>query len=172
MNGVAGPNLLHFVLLVLAAGCVVSMLREASGKAVSPSRLAAPPTFAAICALLFFVLSIGTGFPSWTFAVALAIGLGAGAVRGWTMKLRVDHMFGIARVPKAPYAFLAGVVLLAAVLLEIGSALVGAATSPVRWVALDLTAARAGVLIGRASAIAVRWNKQPHRDLRSTVNVE
>lgn len=172
MNGVVGPNLLHVALLALAAGCALSMLREVSGKSVTLPRLAAPAGLAAVCALLSFGLLIGSANPSWAFGTAMVIGLGAGAVRGSTIKLRVDHIYGLARTSPAADAFAAAVVLPAMVLLEIGCAFVGAGASSVRGVVLDTVAVCAGVLIGRASAIAMRWHRQPHRGLRSTVQVE
>ena len=161
-----GPNLLHLVLLFCAVSCVVLTLREVSNRPLPLQRLAAPALVAAACALVFLFLKVGIGRPPWTYGAALAAGLAGGTVRGFTLKLQVDHMFSIARLPRARGSLLVGFFLVGAVLLEIGGALAGAAGAPFRLVAPDIAAACAGVLAGRMTAIAIRWRWEPHVELR------
>jgi hypothetical protein len=53
------------------------------------------------------------------------------------------------------------------VLLEIGGALAGTSGTPFRLVAPEIAAACAGMLTGRAVAIAMRWRGTPHIDFQS-----
>jgi len=74
-------------------------------------------------------------------------------------------MFDKVRLPRARDSFLVALALVAAVLLEIGGAFAGPSGLPFRLVAPDIAAACAGMLTGRAMAIAVRWWGAPHVDL-------
>jgi hypothetical protein len=114
---------------------------------------------AGACALAFLLLAPGNGQQSRTFGVAVAAGLVVGTVRGFTLRLEVDRTFTAVRLPSARGSLLVAVGLAGAVLLEIGAELVGPAGTPFRVVAADIAAFAAGILIGRMSAIAIRWTR-------------
>ena len=82
-----------------------------------------------------------------------------------TLQLQVDHMFDKVRLPRARGSFLVALGLVAAVLLEIGGSFAGPAGLPFRTIAPEIAAACAGMLTGRAMAIAMRWRGAPHVDL-------
>lgn len=128
-------------------------------------RLAAPPLLAIACALVFLLFHLGSQRPPWIFAAAFAAGLAVGALRGFTLQLQVDHMFDKIRLPRARGSFLIALALLGAVLLEIGGALAGPAGLAVRLVAPEIAAVCAGMLTGRAMAVAMRWRGAQHVDL-------
>lgn len=163
---VVGPNVLHIVLLGLAVPCVVYTLGEMRHWSLSRTRLAMPPLLAVACALVFLLIHLGSRQPAWMFGLSVLAGLAVGALRGFTVQLEVDHMFERIRLPRARGSFLIALVLLGAVLLEGGGALVGSRAELLRHVAPELAAVCAALLTGRAAAIAVRWRSVPHVDLR------
>jgi hypothetical protein len=160
-----GPNVLHLVLLVFALPCARYTLSEMRHRPLPRGRLAAPALLAMGCALVFLFIHLGTQRPPWMFAAALAAGLAIGALRGFTLQLQVDHMFDKIRLPRARGSFLVALGLVAAVLLEIGGSFAGPNGLPFRLIAPEIAAACAGMLTGRAMAIAMRWRRAPHVDL-------
>jgi len=161
----AGPNLLHVVLLVCALPCARYTLSEMRHRPLPRGRLAAPALLAVACALVFLLFHLGSQRPLWTFVAALAAGLAVGMLRGFTLQLQIDHMFDKVRLPRARGSFLVALALLAAVMLEIGGTLAGPNGLPFRLIAPEIAAACAGMLTGRAIAIALRWRGAPHVDL-------
>ena len=160
-----GPNLLHLVLLVCALPCARFTLSEMRHRPLPRGRLAAPALLAMACALVFLFIYLGSQQPPWMFAAALVAGLAIGALRGFTLQLQVDHMFDKVRLPRARGSFLVALGLVAAVLLEVGGSFAGPNGLAVRLVAPEIAAACAGMLTGRAMAIAMRWRGAPHVDL-------
>lgn len=160
-----GPNLLHLVLLACALPCARYTLSEMRHRPLPRGRLAAPALLAMVCALVFLLFHLGSQRPPWIFAAALAAGLTIGALRGFTLQLEVDHTFDKVRLPRAHGSFLVALTLVAAVLLEIGGSFAGPNGLPFRLIAPEIAAACAGILSGRALAIAMRWRGAPHVDL-------
>jgi hypothetical protein len=161
----AGPNLLHLVLLACALPCARYTLSEMRHRPLPRGRLAAPALLSMACASIFLLLHLGMHRPPWSFAAALVVGLTIGVLRGLTMQLQIDHMFDKVRLPRARGSFLVALGLVVAVLLEIGGALAGLKAHPLRVFAPEIAAACAGMLTGRALAIAMRWRGAPHVDL-------
>lgn len=161
-----GPSLFHLVLLAGAICCFALTLREVRHRPLTSWRLVAPVLAAAACALVFFLLKVGTGQPPWTFGAALAAGLAVGAARGFTLKLQADHVSGMIRLPSARGSLLVAFFMVGAVLIEMGGAFAGVAGTDFRLVAPDVAALCAGILAGRVMAIAIRWHREPHVDLR------
>jgi hypothetical protein len=153
------------VLLVFALPCARFTLSEMRHRPLPRGRLAAPALLAMGCALVFLFIYLGSQRPPWVFAAALAAGLAIGALRGFTLQLQVDHMFDKIRLPRARGSFLVALGLVAAVLLEIGGSFAGPNGMPFRLIAPEIAAACAGMLTGRAVAIAMRWRGAPHVDL-------
>jgi hypothetical protein len=160
-----GPNLLHLVLLACALPCARYTLSETRHRPLPRWRLTAPALLAMPCALVFLFFHVAAQQPPWIFVAALAGGLAVGILRGITLELQVDHMFDKVRLPRARGSFLVALALLGAVLLEIGGALVGPSAAFLRLAAPEIAAACAGMLAGRAMAIAMRWRRAPHVDL-------
>lgn len=99
------------------------------------------------------------------FGAALGAGLAIGVLRGLTLQLQVDHMFDKVRLPRARASFLVALALIGAVVLDVIGALLGAQGMLLRLIAPEIAAACAGMLTGRALAIALRWRRAPHIDL-------
>lgn len=162
------PNLLHVVLLIFALACARFTLSELRHRSLTRSRLIAPAGLALVCALVFLFFQAGAQRPPWLLGAALIGGLALGVVRGFTMRLEVDHMYERARLPRARGSFMVALALVLAVLIEIGGAFVGPAALPFRLAAPEIAAACAGVLTGRVFAIIVRWRGAPHVALNRT----
>ena len=162
------PNVLHVLLLVFALACARFTLSEWRHRSLTRSRLIAPVGLALACALVFLFFQAGSHRPPWLLAVALIGGLGLGALRGFTMRLEVDHMYERARLPRARGSFMVALALVLAVLIEIIGAFVGPAALLFRLAALEIAAACAGILTGRVFAIIVRWKGAPHVALSRT----
>lgn len=160
-----GPNLLHLLLLACALPCARYTLSELRHRPLPRGRLAAPALLAMACALVFLLFHLGSQRPPWMFAAALTAGLAIGTLRGFTLQLEVDHMFDKIRLPRARGSFVVALGLVAAVMLEIGGSFAGDRGIPFRLIAPEIAAACAGMLTGRAMAIAMRWRGAPHVDL-------
>ena len=114
------------------------------------------------CASIFLLFHVGLRQPAWSFGLALAIGIGAGATNGFPVPMEVDHMFERVRLPATRVTFLAACLLAFAVLLEIVGSLTGPPGAFLRIAAAPLAAACAGALSGRAVVIAFRCRRAPH----------
>ena len=93
-------NILHLLIVLGAAGCAAVLLREARGRLLHPSRLFAAPLLAAVAALFLLALLTLEMRQPRLWALALVLGALPGAVRGFTMRLQVDHMWSLIRLPR------------------------------------------------------------------------
>lgn len=160
-----GFNILHLVLLGCSLPCLRFTLNEARRRPLPRGRLAVPVLFALACALVFLLFHLGDRDPAWTFFAAMGAGLLLGAAHGLTMPLEVDHLFDIVRLPRTHGSLVVALCLIAAVLIEMGGALLGPMAAPLREFVPEVAALCAGILAGRACAIALRWHRVPHSDL-------
>ncbi len=162
----SGPNLLHLALIALALPCVRFTLNEARHRALPRLRLYAPPLLAVACAVVFLGIDLGAKAPLWRVGLLAVAGFAMGAIRGFTLRLEVDHDFQKVRLPRARGSFMIALALLGAVLLEVGGAFAGEPATALRQLASEIAVACAAMLTGRALAIRVRWNRAPYVNLR------
>lgn len=159
-------NLLHLVLALGAAAAVYLALRETRGRVMRPARLGFLPLVAVALAAILLLFQLAAKQPAWMFAVTFAAGLAVGAVRGATMKLQVDQNWGLVRPTGRRALIWVSLALPFAVVLEIGGALAGPPGIPWRLAAAAVAILCAGLVVGRALALAVRLWRAPHVDLR------
>ena len=129
---------------------------------VSEWALFAPGTAALFVAAGLFLIQIGAGQPRWAFAVAAAIGLVIGAVRGMMIGVRHDHYRPVVMISRdAKLVFLAvgiGVVVCAA--LEITRRLHRAQAAEVRlWAGLCAVVC-AVAMLARALVLTIKLRQQ------------
>ena len=158
--------LLSILMMAAALGCLYLTLREARGRSVPRSRLFTLPLLAILVALILQFREHATDQASLLWMGALVGGLFGGLLRGSKMPMRVDHIWNIFRLRRnAEGQCVAGVLVLAAGLDSLGPII---ANGPSYREILAATAALcAGLLCGRALAIALRFSRSPQVQLRS-----
>ncbi len=159
-------NLLHLVLFVGAIGSIYFALRETRGGVMRNGRLARLPLVAVLLALILLLFQLAAHQPAWSFAIPFGLGLAGGALRGATMKLEVDQNYHLVRPTGRRILFWVSLALPVAVGLEIAGALMSTAGLPLRLAGAHLAILCAGLLVGRALVLAIRFVRAPHVDLR------
>lgn len=159
-------NLLHLVLVVTALAAMHLALKEIRGRAMRRWRLYLLPAVATGTALILLLFQLAARQPQWMLGGAFALGLVAGAVRGATMLLEVDQTWRLVRPTSRRALFWVSLAIPVAVGLEIGGALAGPPGALWRLAAAEIALLCAGLLVGRAIALAVRQWRAPHVDLR------
>lgn len=159
-------NLLHLVLVIGAMAAVHLALREIRGRSVRPWRLFALPAVALILAMILVLFQLAARQPSWWFGAVFAAGAAVGAVRGATMILKVDQNLRLLRPTSRRALFWVTLAIPIAIGVEIGGAMVGADGVQLRLAAAFTMSLCAGLLAGRAVALAARLQSAPHVDFR------
>jgi hypothetical protein len=159
-------NLLHLVLVLGAVGAVHLALREIRGRSMRAWRLFALPAVAVILAMILVLFQLAARQPSWWFGAALAAGAAVGAVRGATMMLKVDQNLRLLRPTSRRALLWVTLAIPIAIGVEIGGAMVGADGVLLRLAAAFTMVLCAGLLAGRAVALAARLHRAPHVDFR------
>jgi hypothetical protein len=159
-------NLLHLVLVLGAMASVHLVLREIRRHTMRRWKLFVPPVVAVAVAMILVLFQLAAKQPAWWFGALMAFGLAVGALRGATVPLDVDHTWRLVRPTSRRALLWASLVIPVAVGLEIGGALAGPPGNIWRLVATLAAVLAAGLLAGRALALAFRLWRAPHVDLR------
>jgi len=159
-------NLLHLVLVLGAMASVHLVLREIRRHTMRRWKLFVPPVVAVAVAMILVLFQLAAKQPAWWFAALFALGLAVGALRGATVLLDVDHTWRLVRPTSRRALLWVSLVIPVAVGLEIGGALAGPPGNIWRLVATLAAVLAAGLLAGRALALAFRLWRAPHVDLR------
>ena len=157
----SGLNLLHILIVLSAGACFYYALREAPRRTVRLRRLFLAPWSGTAAALLLVFFQLGLKQPAWPFAAALAGGLAAGVARGFMMPLEVDEYWLVVRPAGRRAMIWIGSAVVAAVAVEIASAVVGPLLGfeggdDWRLAATLLVVGCIGALFGRALAMTTR----------------
>lgn len=161
-------NLLHIVLVLGAMFAVHLALREIRGRSMRRWRLFALPATALILAMILVLFQLAARQPSWWFGATFAAGTAVGALRGATMLLKVDQNFRLLRPTSRRALFWVTLAIPVSIGVELGGAMVGADGALLRLASAFTMVMCAGLLAGRAAALAVRLPRAPHVDLRRT----
>jgi len=163
------PLSLSNVLTVLVALlCLWTMSPQARGGVVRIWRLAIPACFAAVESLMLLA-----GVFDATFAhdaewlAGLVIGSVIGRMRGWTMAVEVDQMWGLVRLPRTNDGRIAALALVALSAIDFVSAALEDPTIEPQHVAAA-AALCAGYIGCRALSLIVRSVRAPHVELHTT----
>ena len=159
-------NLLHLVLVAGAMAAVHLALREIRGRAMRRWRLFLLPLVALVLAFILLLFQLAERQPPWMFGAALVLGLVAGAARGATLPQEVDQTWRLVRPTRRRALFWVSLVFPVAVGLEIGGTLAGPPGEFWRLAGAAAAMLAAGLMTGRATALAVRLWWAPHVDLR------
>jgi hypothetical protein len=162
-------NILHVIAAVGTAGCIRVALQEARGRLLRPGRLFLPGSLAFLTAFMMLVLVPPEMRQAKLWALALGLGLAAGAVRGYTMQLQVDHEFSLLRLPRGQdglwIAIALGALAGIAVVLEVALPAEAPFELMVEMLAAAASAMCSGFLGGRAAVAYVRHLRAPHLQL-------
>jgi len=158
------PAYLLIVLGVVA--CALVCRREAQRKPMRRWHLYGPPVIATFVALVPLVHGPAIAQRGFVWVLALAAGFAIGLIRGALLRIQVDQMWQLVRVPQAPCALISVTLIALLVAGRIAADVMGPGgavflqplTAALAWVA--------GFLAGRAAAIAARTRRAPHFELR------
>lgn len=157
-----------FFLSVLGvAACGLAIRREVEKKPLRHWHLYAPALAAALTSLVPLLLLLPlTGQRVVVWMLGFAAGFAIGLLRGAIMRIQVDQMWALVRLPHAKCALIAVVLLGLLVAGRLAADLVGPLGVPYQ---LPLTAAIAwcaGFLGGRTAGVVGRLRRAPHVELR------
>lgn len=156
----------NFLLVLGVAACAFAIRREAEMKPMRLSHLYGASLAATLVVLApfgFLPLTPG-GLVVW--GLAAAAGAAIGLLRGIVMRIQVDQMWALIRLPQARCGLIAVGLIALLVVALIASRVAGlAGTDYLRPLGTAL-AWCAGFLGGRALAIANRVRRAPHFELR------
>lgn len=159
-------NLLHLVLVLGAMVAVHLALREIRGRSMRRWRLFALPAVSIGLAMILVLFELAARQPAWWFGATFVLGWAVGAVRGATMLLKVDQNFRLLRPTSQRALFWVTLAIPIAVGFEIGGAFAGPDGALWRLAGTLAMVLCAGLLTGRATALAFRLLNAPHVDLR------
>jgi len=163
---IAPLSLSNVLTVMLAIACLHTIAPQSRGGVVKLWRLALPPCFAAVEALVLLAGVFDATFghdAEWV--IAALIGALLGRMRGWSMPVEIDRMWELVRLRPSFDGNLAACALVGLSLIDFTSATL---EDPI--IACDHVAAGAsffaGYLAARAVAIAVRAMRAPHVELQ------
>ena len=158
---------LAYFLIVLGVGaCGLVCRREVQRKPMRRWHLYAPPVIATFVALVPLLQGSLVGQRAAVWVLALGAGFAIGLLRGAMVRIQVDQMWALVRVPQAPCALIAVILIALLGAGRIAADIVGPAGVAFLEPLAAALAWCAGFLAGRAAAIAARVRRAPHYELR------
>src|SRR5947208_6369433 len=163
------PLSLSNVLTVLVALlCLWTTSPQARGGVFRLWRLAVPACFAAVEALMLLATVFDATFVSDVeWLIGLVLGSTFGRMRGWTMAVAVDQMWGLVRLPRTNDGRLAAIGMVGLTAIDFTSSMLEEAVIEPQRVAAA-AAFGAGYIGCRALALIVRSMRAPHVELHTT----
>ncbi len=165
---IAPLSLSNVLTVLVALLCLWTMSPQAHGGVLRLWRLAIPACFAAVEAMVLLA-----GVFDATFAhdaewlAGLVLGAVIGRMRGWTMNVQVDQMWGLVRLPRTNDGRLAALALVALSAIDFVSAALEDPVIEPQHVAAA-AALCAGYIGCRAVSLIVRSGRAPHVELHTT----
>jgi hypothetical protein len=161
---IAPLSLSNALTVLVALLCSWTMSSQARGGPVKIWRLAVPPCFAAVEAL---VLLAGVFDATWAhdaeWLAGLLLGTAIGHMRGWRLPVAVDQMRGIVLLPRTNDSWLAALALIGLSGVDFSSAYLEYPIIEPQHVAAA-AAFLAGYIGCRALSVVVRGAHAPHVD--------
>src|SRR5579871_6401736 len=112
-------NVLHLVIVLSAAGCLLLAIPEAAGRSMRTLRMFGTPALAMLTALALLLLVAGDARHQQIWAGALVVGLLVGALRGATMLILVDQVWVRVRLPNGRHTVWIALALVLAVAYQV-----------------------------------------------------
>lgn len=158
-------SLVNILTVVAASACLWSVVPEAQGKPQKLWRLAVPPFLATLVALVLLAGAVTTFAHDATWVGTAVVGAIVGAIRGRSLGVQTDQMWGVVRPQPAVDGALVAVGVLAAALLDAVSGFLPQGTLPRQAHIAAASALFAGYLSARAWTLGMRAARSPHVDL-------
>jgi hypothetical protein len=161
-----GVSFGHILAILGTVGCGLVVMRELQTRPIRLWRLFLMPLLVTLITLFLLIYMPPEMRHPSTWGIVLLIGILIGVGRGLLMRLQVDHMWALIRIPRPRDTLIMLILVAVLVLGEIASALAGPAGGkyhPLLTTALILCA---GFCNGRALTAALRIGREPHFELR------
>lgn len=160
-------GLSNLLTVVLAVSCLSTMAGQVRAGIVPIWRLALPAAFAAVVALVLLAGVFEATLPhDAEWLIALLLGCLVGRMRGRTVPIEIDRVWGLVRLPRVMDGIAAALVIVAMAFTDF--ALAAFKTLFVQPVHVaSVTAFCAGFICYRAMAIFMRSRQVPHVELHS-----
>src|SRR4029450_4510135 len=158
-------SLVNILTVIAAAACLWAAVPEAQGKPQKLWRLAVPPSLAMLVALVLLAGAVTSFAHDATWAATALIGTVGGMIRGRSVGVQTDQVWGGVRPQPALDGAVVAVGVLAAALVDAVAGFLPQGTLPRQ---AHIAAARslvAGYLVGRAWTRGQRAPRSPHVDL-------
>lgn len=165
LDAVLNFNILHLIVTSSAGVTILSLLREARGRSLPPSRLFSAVPFALATAMLLLAMGAPEAREPRLWLAGLFVGIVLGAVRGSFLRFQLDRMYSRLRLPNGRDGLWAACLLAFCTLVSFGAALANLPDSSLEVGATSAAAACAGYLTGRAAALWRRSLSAPHQNL-------
>lgn len=156
----------YFLILLGVAACAFVIRREAQVKPLRIWHLYAPFVAAAAVAAIPFLLSPPNPANLVVWGLALAAGAAIGVLRGLAVRIQVDQMWALVRLPQGRDALIAVVLIGLLAAARIGAQATGPSGAEYLQPINAALAWCAGFFGGRALAIVSRIRRAPHFELR------
>jgi hypothetical protein len=158
-------SLVNIVTVLAACACLWSIVPEAQGKPQKLWRLGAPAFLATAVALVLLAGAVTSFAHDATWTATALLGTVAGMIRGRSVGVQTDQMWGVVRPQPALDGAVTAVGVLAAALVDAVSGFLPEGTLPRQAHIAAASALFAGYLSGRAWTIGTRAARSPHVDL-------
>lgn len=158
-------SLVNIVTVLAACACLWSIVSEAQGKPQKLWRLGAPAFLATVVALVLLAGAVTSFAHDATWTATALLGTVAGMIRGRSVGVQTDQMWGVVRPQATSDGAVAAAGVLAAALVDAVSGFLPEGTLPRQAHVAAASALFAGYLSGRAWTIATRAARSPHVDL-------
>ena len=158
-------SLVNVVTVIAAAACLWAIVPEAQGKTQKLWRLAVPAALALLVALVLLAGAVTSFAHDATWAATAVVGTIGGTVRGRSVGVQTDQVWGVVRPQPVLDGAVVAVCVLATALLDAVAGFLSQGVLPRQAHIAAASALFAGYLPGRAWTIGTRATRSPHVDL-------
>jgi hypothetical protein len=158
-------SLVNVLTVIAAASCLWAAVPEAQGKPQKLWRLAVPPFLATLVALVLLAGTVTTFAHDATWAATALAGTVAGMVRGRSIGVQTDQVWGVVRPQPALDGAVIAIGVIAAALVDAIAGFLPSASLPRQAHIAAACSMFAGYLAGRAWTMGTRAARSPHVDL-------
>ena len=158
-------SLVNVLTVMAAAACLWSVVPEAQGKPQKLWRIAVPPVLATLVALVLLAGAVTSFTHDATWAATALIGTVTGVVRGRSIGVQTDQVWGVVRPQPALDGAVIAIGVVAAALVDAVAGFLPQGSLPRQAHIAAASSLFAGYLAGRAWSMGMRAARSSHVDL-------